>query len=82
MQERKAPFTSLSGLAVNPVYGSDDLKGWSPETDLGTPGSFPYTRGIHPTMYRGRLWTMRQFAGYGTANDTNRRFKFLLEHGQ
>jgi methylmalonyl-CoA mutase N-terminal domain/subunit len=82
MQERKAQFTSLSGLTVNPFYGSDDLKGWSPETDLGLPGSFPYTRGIHPTMYRGRLWTMRQFAGYGTAEDTNRRFKFLLAHGQ
>ena len=82
MQERKAPFTSLSGMAINPVYGSDDLKGWSPETDLGTPGSFPYTRGIHSTMYRGRLWTMRQFAGFGTADDTNRRFKFLLAHGQ
>ncbi|HKN87991.1 MAG TPA: methylmalonyl-CoA mutase family protein, partial [Nitrospiraceae bacterium] len=82
MQERKSSFTSLSGLAINRVYNSDDLKGWSPDTDLGLPGAFPYTRGIHTTMYRGRLWTMRQFAGYGTADDTNRRFKFLLAHGQ
>ena len=82
MDERKTQSTSLSGLPINRVYTSDDLKGWSPEADLGTPGSFPYTRGVHPTMYRGRLWTMRQFAGYGTADDTSRRFKFLLAHGQ
>jgi methylmalonyl-CoA mutase, N-terminal domain len=82
MHERKIPFTSLSGLPINRVYTSDDLKNWSPEVELGVPGAFPYTRGIHPTMYRGRLWTMRQFAGYGTAEDTNRRFKFLLQHGQ
>ena len=82
MQERKSHFTSLSGMEINRVYDSDDLKGWSSEADLGLPGAFPYTRGIHPTMYRGRLWTMRQFAGYGTADDTNRRFKFLLAHGQ
>ena len=82
MHERKTPFTSLSGLPINRVYTNDDLKDWSPDTELGAPGSFPYTRGIHPTMYRGRLWTMRQFAGFGTAEDTNRRFKFLLQHGQ
>ncbi len=74
-------FTSLSGLDVQPVYTPLDLR-----PDLmqasGLPGQFPYTRGIHPTMYRGRLWTMRQFAGFGTARDTNERYKFLLERGQ
>jgi methylmalonyl-CoA mutase N-terminal domain/subunit len=82
MQERRSPFTSLSGLTVNRLYTSDDFKDWSTETDLGTPGSFPYTRGVYPTMYRGRFWTMRQFAGFGSAEDTNRRFKYLLQHGQ
>jgi methylmalonyl-CoA mutase N-terminal domain/subunit len=82
MQERKPRFTSLSGLDVNRVYTRDDLKDWSPEADLGMPGDFPYTRGVYSTMYRGRLWTMRQFAGFGSAEDTNRRFKYLLQHGQ
>jgi methylmalonyl-CoA mutase N-terminal domain/subunit len=74
-------FASLSGLEVQPVYTPLDLR-----PDLvaasGLPGQFPYTRGIHPTMYRGKLWTMRQFAGFGTAQDTNARYKFLLERGQ
>jgi len=65
-----------------PVYGPDDLAAFDPTRQLGAPGKFPFTRGIHPSMYRGRLWTMRQFAGFGTAEDTNRRYKFLLEHGQ
>jgi len=65
-----------------PVYGPDDLAAFDPMRQLGAPGEFPFTRGIHPTMYRGRLWTMRQFAGFGTAEDTNQRYKFLLEHGQ
>jgi methylmalonyl-CoA mutase N-terminal domain/subunit len=82
MQERKERFTSLSGLSVERVYTNDDGKQWSPEKDLGEPGAFPYTRGIHPTMYRGRPWTMRQFAGFGSAEDTNQRFKYLLQHGQ
>ena len=82
MQERKPRFTSLSGLEINRVYSRDDLNGWSPEIDLGAPGEFPYTRGVYPTMYRSRLWTMRQFAGFGSADDTNRRFKYLLQHGQ
>ena len=82
MQERKPRFTSLSGLDIDRVYTRDDLKDWSPEDDLGPPGEFPYTRGVYPTMYRGRLWTMRQFAGFGSAQDTNRRFKYLLQHGQ
>ncbi|HXH86692.1 MAG TPA: methylmalonyl-CoA mutase family protein, partial [Nitrospira sp.] len=82
MQERKRRFTSLSGLDINRLYSRDDLKDWSPENDLGSPGEFPFTRGIYSTMYRGRLWTMRQFAGFGSATDTNRRFKYLLQHGQ
>jgi methylmalonyl-CoA mutase N-terminal domain/subunit len=74
-------FTSVSGRAVEPVYTAVDL---SPERTLreGLPGDYPYTRGIHPTMYRGKLWTMRQFAGFGTARDTNARYKFLLARGQ
>jgi methylmalonyl-CoA mutase N-terminal domain/subunit len=82
MQERKPQFTSLSGLNTERLYTAEHLKGWTPEADLGKPGEFPFTRGIYPTMYRGRLWTMRQFAGFGTADDTNRRFKYLLQHGQ
>jgi methylmalonyl-CoA mutase N-terminal domain/subunit len=65
-----------------PVYTPADLAGFDAERRLGRPGEYPFTRGIHPTMYRGRLWTMRQFAGFGSAEDTNRRYKFLLEHGQ
>ncbi len=71
-----------SGIEVLPVYRAEDLDGWDPGTQLGEPGSFPYTRGIHPTMYRGRLWTMRQYAGFGSAESTNERFKFLLGAGQ
>lgn len=82
MQERKPRFASLSGLDINRVYARDDLKDWSSDDELGAPGEFPYTRGVYPTMYRGRLWTMRQFAGFGSADDTNRRFKYLLQHGQ
>jgi methylmalonyl-CoA mutase N-terminal domain/subunit len=74
-------FTSVSGREVEPVYTPLDLPA-DPQAALGLPGDFPFTRGIHPTMYRGRLWTMRQFAGFGTAEDTNRRYKFLLQRGQ
>jgi len=74
-------FTSISGRVVEPLYTPLDLAE-GPLTQLGLPGTFPYTRGVHPTMYRGKLWTMRQFAGFGTAEDTNRRYKFLLERGQ
>jgi len=70
-------FTSVSGRPVEPVYTPLDA---APDTEL--PGTYPFTRGIHPTMYRGRLWTMRQFAGFGTAEDTNARYQFLLERGQ
>jgi methylmalonyl-CoA mutase N-terminal domain/subunit len=78
---RDAEFTSLSGAELLPLYGPEDVKG-DPATDLGYPGQYPFTRGVHPSMYRGRLWTMRQFAGFGSAAQTNERFKFLLEHGQ
>jgi methylmalonyl-CoA mutase, N-terminal domain len=71
-----------SGIEIRPVYTAADLEGWDPATRLGKPGKFPYTRGVHPGMYRQRLWTMRQYAGFGTAEATNERFKFLLEHGQ
>jgi methylmalonyl-CoA mutase, N-terminal domain len=82
MQERRNRFHTQSGLEVNRVYSADDLKNWSADEDLGAPGEYPYTRGVYSTMYRGRLWTMRQFAGFGSADDTNRRFKYLLDHGQ
>jgi methylmalonyl-CoA mutase N-terminal domain/subunit len=79
---RKKLFTTLSGLEINRTYTGDDLKGWSADVQLGMPGEAPYTRGVYPTMYRDRLWTMRQFAGFGSAVDTNRRFRYLLQHGQ
>jgi len=71
-----------SGIEIKPVYGPRDLEGFEPARDLGRPGESPYTRGIYPTMYRGRLWTMRQYAGMATAEETNRRFRYLLDHGQ
>ena len=71
-----------SGIEIRPVYGPADLDGWDPTQQLGEPGSYPYTRGIRPDMYRGRLWTMRQYAGFGDATATNERFKFLLGAGQ
>ncbi len=71
-----------SGIEVKPLYTADDLAGWDPADKLGTPGAPPYTRGVYPTMYRGKLWTMRQYAGFGTAASTNERFKFLLQAGQ
>jgi methylmalonyl-CoA mutase N-terminal domain/subunit len=78
---RAGEFTSLSGAPLKPIYAPADAPVHY-ERDLGWPGQFPYTRGIHASMYRGRLWTMRQFAGFGTARQTNERFKFLLAHGQ
>ena len=80
--ERKPAFETMSGLPVERVYTPADLPGWDPAERLGMPGAYPFTRGIYPTMYRGRLWTMRMFAGFGRPEDTNRRFKFLLEQGQ
>ncbi|MDH3291024.1 MAG: methylmalonyl-CoA mutase family protein [Gemmatimonadota bacterium] len=75
-------FVSQSSAEVAPLYAASDIADLDPETQLGYPGAYPFTRGIHSTMYRGRLWTMRQFSGFGTAEDTNRRYKFLLERGQ
>jgi len=80
--ERHAEFTTISGHPIRRLYTEADLSGWNPETDLGYPGDPPYTRGIHSTMHRGRLWTMRQFAGFGAAEDTNQRFRYLLAQGQ
>ena len=80
--ERKPKFTTLSGLPLDPVYTQESLGSWDPETELGYPGEFPYTRGIYPTMYRGRFWTMRQYAGFGTAVESNRRYRYLLSKGQ
>jgi len=75
-------FESISGEPVQPLYGPGDLAGQEADADIGLPGEFPFTRGIYPSMYRGRLWTMRQFAGFGTAEETNERFRYLLDHGQ
>jgi methylmalonyl-CoA mutase, N-terminal domain len=80
--ERKRAFETMSGLPVERVYTPADLPGWRDPVRLGLPGEYPFTRGVYPTMYRGRLWTMRMFAGFGRPEDTNRRFKFLLDQGQ
>ncbi len=80
--ERDALFETLSGIPVEPIYTADDLAAVDLEADLGYPGAYPYTRGVQPSMYRGRLWTMRMFAGFGTAEQTNQRFRRLLEAGQ
>ena len=77
--ERDAPFTTLSGEPVAPLYTHEDV---GPLEAIGFPGEYPFTRGVYPSMYRGRLWTMRQFAGFGTAEETNERFRYLLDHGQ
>jgi methylmalonyl-CoA mutase N-terminal domain/subunit len=74
-------FTTISGNEVDPLYGPDSLE-LDAERDLGQPGTYPFTRGVYPSMYRGKLWTMRQFAGFGTAEETNARFRYLLDHGQ
>ncbi len=79
---RPQRFTTVSGHPIRQLYTAADLVNWEAQRDLGQPGEPPYTRGIHPTMYRGRLWTMRQFAGFGTAEDTNARFRYLLAQGQ
>jgi methylmalonyl-CoA mutase, N-terminal domain len=77
--ERDAPFSTLSGVPVKPLYTEADLPA---KDEIGVPGGYPFTRGVYPSMYRGRLWTMRQFAGFGTAEETNERFRYLLDHGQ
>ena len=79
--ERNAEFSTMSGVPIKPLYTPVDVEGDYDEK-LGYPGEYPYTRGVYPNMYRGRLWTVRQFAGYGDPEETNKRFKYLLEHGQ
>src|SRR5213083_1857201 len=76
--ERDAEFLTLSGEPVRPLYTEADIA----DSQIGLPGQYPFTRGVYPSMYRGRLWTMRQFAGFGTAEETNERFRYLLDHGQ
>src|SRR4051794_5599829 len=76
----QAERTTLSGEPIKALYGPEDAR--DHDANVGNPGEFPFTRGVYPTMYRGRLWTMRQFAGFGTAEETNERFHYLLEHGQ
>ena len=80
--ERQKTFTTISNHEIRRLYTPLDIENMNYERDLGNPGEFPFTRGIHPTMYRGKLWTMRQFAGFGTAKDSNKRYHYLLEHGQ
>jgi methylmalonyl-CoA mutase, N-terminal domain len=79
--ERDAPFSTVSGQPIKPLYTEGDLPA-DPAASIGLPGEYPYTRGVYASMYRGRLWTMRQFAGFGTAEETNARFRYLLDHGQ
>ncbi len=79
--QREVPFTTLSGEPVKPLYTEADLPVDS-AASIGAPGEYPFTRGVYPSMYRGRLWTMRQFAGFGTAEETNERFRYLIDHGQ
>ena len=80
--ERKEKFTTLSGLPIERLYTEQNLAGWNPQDALGYPGEFPFTRGIYPTMYRGRFWTMRQYAGFGSAIESNQRYRYLLSKGQ
>jgi methylmalonyl-CoA mutase N-terminal domain/subunit len=81
-QERQPAFELTSGMPVDVLYTAEDLDGWDPHEQLGYPGEFPFTRGVQPTMYRGRLWTMRQYAGFADAEESNRRYRYLLDHGQ
>jgi len=80
--ERKEKFLTTSGIEIKEIYDPTDLKDWNFIEKLGYPGEYPFTRGVYATMYRGKLWTMRQYAGFGTAEETNKRYKFLLSHGQ
>jgi methylmalonyl-CoA mutase N-terminal domain/subunit len=80
--ERRDRFETTSGIEIQDLYTAADVAGMDEEADLGRPGEYPFTRGVQPTMYRGRLWTMRQYAGFGSAAETNRRFRYLLEQGQ
>jgi len=80
--DQRKKFTTISGREIKEIYTPQDLKDFQYLKDLGFPGEYPFTRGVHASMYRGRLWTMRQFSGFGTAEDTNKRYKYLLSHGQ
>src|SRR6267378_1755442 len=80
--QRDTPPTTVSSVPIEPLYGPESLNGFDYDSDLGYPGQYPFTRGVHATMYRSRLWTMRQFAGFGTPRQTNERFRFLLDKGQ
>jgi len=80
--ERKAEFATTSFIPIRRLYTPLDIPTFDPAKDLGEPGEYPFTRGVHPTMHRGRLWTMRMFSGFGSAEDTNRRFKYLIAHGE
>ena len=80
--ERSKAFETTGKMPIEPVYTQDDLKDWDPNSELGFPGEYPFTRGIQPTMYRGRFWTMRQYAGFGTAEESNQRYRYLLSQGQ
>src|SRR5688572_6339646 len=80
--ERQRPFETSSQIPLQPLYTSDDLAGWDEVERLGFPGEYPFTRGGQATMYRGRLWTMRQYAGYATAEESNARYRYLLQRGQ
>src|SRR3984893_3043230 len=79
---REQPSTTVSGVPIDPLYTPESLNGLDYDADLGYPGQYPFTRGVHASMYRSQLWTMRQFAGFGSAKQTNERFKFLLGKGQ
>ena len=82
VRDRDTEFRTISGRSVEPLYTPLDVRNVDYLRDLGFPGEFPFTRGVHYNMYRGRLWTMRQFSGYGTPKETNQRYHYLLEHGQ
>ena len=82
LPERRKEFLTTSSRTIKRIYTPLDIAHKPSAERLGAPGEFPFTRGIHPTMYRGRLWTMRMFAGYGSAEDTNERFKYLIAHGE
>jgi methylmalonyl-CoA mutase, N-terminal domain len=81
-KERKTQFTTLSGLPIDRLYTEENFSSTNPESSVGYPGEYPYTRGIYPSMYRGRLWTMRQYAGFGSATESNQRYRYLLSKGQ
>src|SRR5438552_1168193 len=81
-KERARVFETTGKMPLEPIYTQDDLAGCHPSKDLGFPAEYPFTRGIQPTMYRGRFWTMRQYAGFGTAEESNQRYRYLLQQGQ